>query len=266
MGWWQRLRSGGKTAVQPNFSGPELSLGERLAFDVHSHIVPGVDDGSENIEQSMELLEQLVALGYTGAVLTPHIHSDIYPNSARTLVPAFESLQQAASERWPSFSLRLAAEYFLDEHFADCIAAGELLHFEAVDELQQPVKCVLFEFGFHEPPMNHEQIIFDLQMAGFTGVLAHAERYPYWHRNPEPIQSLADRGIWVTVNAASLAGAYGSEMYRVAHNLLENGTAKMICSDAHGVRHMDSLKAIAKSPVVHRWLEDGDVRSRFVNV
>jgi tyrosine-protein phosphatase YwqE len=141
-----------------------------------------------------------------------------------------------------------------------------LLHFEARDELGQSVKCVLFEFGFHEPPMNHDQVIFDLQMAGYTGVLAHAERYPYWHRNSEAIQSLSDRGIWVTVNAASLAGAYGPEMYRVAHTLLENGTAKMICSDAHGVRHMDSLKAIAKSPVVHRWVEQGDVRSRGVVV
>ena len=266
MGWWQRFRSGGKTAVQPDFSGSELGLGQVLGFDVHSHIVPGVDDGSENLEQSLELIERLVNLGYSGAVLTPHIHSDIYPNSARTLVPAFESLQNAASAKWPSFRLRLAAEYFLDEHFADCIAAGDLLHFEARDELGQTVKCVLFEFGFHEPPMNHDQVIFDLQMAGYTGVLAHAERYPYWHRNSEAIQSLSDRGIWVTVNAASLAGAYGPEMYRVAHTLLENGTAKMICSDAHGVRHMDSLKAIAKSPVVHRWVEQGDVRSRGVVV
>jgi tyrosine-protein phosphatase YwqE len=112
--------------------------------------------------------------------------------------------------------------------------------------------------------MNHEQVIFDLQMAGYIGVLAHAERYPYWHRNPGEIQALADKGIWVTVNAASLAGAYGPEMYRVAHALVENGTAKMICSDAHGTRHMDSLNAIAKSPVVHQWIEAGDVRSRFV--
>lgn len=266
MGWWQRFRSGGKTAVQPDFSGPEMALGEALGFDVHSHIVPGVDDGSETLDQSLELIERLVNLGYSGAVLTPHIHSDIYPNSARTLVPAFKSLQAAVAAKWPAFSLRLAAEYFLDEHFADCIAAGDLLHFEARDELGQSVKCVLFEFGFHEPPMNHDQVIFDLQMAGYTGVLAHAERYPYWHRNPEAIQSLSDRGIWVTVNAASLAGAYGPEMYRVAHTLLENGTAKMICSDAHGLRHMDSLSAIAKSPVVHRWVDRGGIRSRDVVV
>ena len=266
MGWWKRLRSGTKPPAQPTFDAPEIPIGGMLQTDVHSHIVPGVDDGSEHLQQSLELIARLVDLGYSQAVLTPHIHSDIYPNTRLTLQPAFNALQAAVAERWPEFSLALAAEYFLDAHFADSIAADDLLHFQARDENGEPVKCVLFEFGFHEPPMNHKQVIFDLQMAGYTGVLAHAERYPYWHRNPEEIQKLADRGVWITVNAASLAGAYGPDMYRAASRLLENGTAKMICSDAHGTRHMDSLKAIAKSSLVHKWIEQGDVRSRDVVV
>ena len=136
-----------------------------------------------------------------------------------------------------------------------------MLWFPGMDENDREVKCVLFEFGFHEPPMNHEHVLFELQMAGYTGVLAHAERYPYWHQSPHEIQSLADRGIWITVNAASLAGAYGPEMYRVARKLVENNTACMICSDAHGSRHMESLEAIGKSPLVQRWLENGDPAS-----
>lgn len=266
MGWFQHLRSGRKTSIKPAFDGPELAIGNALHIDVHSHIVPGVDDGSSKLEESLALIERLVEMGYKGAVVTPHVHSDIYPNNRHTLEPAFEQLRTVTAQRWPEFSLQLAAEYFLDEHFTDCIAAGDLLHFHAVDDIGQPVKCVLFEFGFHEPPINHEQVIFDLQMAGYTGVLAHAERYPYWHSNQGEVQALADRGIWITVNAASLSGAYGPEMYRVAHTLLENGTAKMICSDAHGMRHMDSLKAISKSPVVHRWIDAGDVLSRSVKV
>ena len=145
MGWWQRLRSGRKAALEPNFSGTELAIGEALHIDVHSHIVPGVDDGSSTIEESLELIERLVNMGYRGAVVTPHIHSDIYPNNLLTLVPAFEQLQQAVAARWPEFALQLAAEYFLDEHFADCIADNELLHFHAADELGAPVKCVLFD-------------------------------------------------------------------------------------------------------------------------
>ena len=264
MGFWQRFRSHSKEHDRPNFSAPALWIGEHLHWDVHSHLVPGVDDGSESLKDSLEMIARLVGMGYRGAVVTPHIHSDIYPNSAHTLQPPFEALQEAVAAKWPGFKLHLAAEYFLDAHFADCIAANDVLWFPGTDELNQPVKCVLFEFGFHEPPMNHEQVIFELQMAGYTGVLAHAERYPYWHLRPEEIQSLADRGVWITVNAASLAGAYGPEMYRVARNLLQQGTAKMICSDAHGLRHMDSLEAISKSPVVHAWCERGDVRSRGI--
>ena len=115
MGWWKRFRSGTKPPALPAFDGPEIALGEALAVDVHSHIVPGVDDGSANMEQSLELIERLVGLGYSGAVLTPHIHSDIYPNSKHTLQPAFDALRARVAERWPQFSLALAAEYFLDE-------------------------------------------------------------------------------------------------------------------------------------------------------
>ena len=128
MGWWQRLRSGRKAALEPDFSGPERAIGEALHIDVHSHIVPGVDDGSSTLEESLKLIERLVDMGYRGAVVTPHIHSDIYRNNRLTLVPAFEQLQQAVAARWTEFALQLAAEYFLDEHFADCIAANDLLH------------------------------------------------------------------------------------------------------------------------------------------
>jgi len=266
MGWWQNFLSGRKISMKPAFDGPELAIGKTLRIDVHSHIVPGVDDGCSTLEESLQLIERLFKMGYSGAVVTPHIHSDIYPNSRHTLIPAFKQLKQAVGERWRNFTLELAAEYFLDEHFADCIASGDLLHFEAVDEIGQSVKCVLFELGFHEPPMNCEKVIFDLQMAGYQGVLAHAERYPYWHQNPDEIQALSNRGIWITVNAASLAGAHGPEMYHMAHELLENGTVKMICSDAHNLRHMDCLLAISKSPVVHRWIESGVMLSNSVLV
>ena len=264
MAWWNPFRSKTSESDRPDFSAPPIHLGKQLVYDVHSHLVPGVDDGAVTLEDSLALIERLVKLGYSGAVLTPHIHSDIYPNSERTLRPAFDQLVSAAMERWPAFHLKLAAEYFLDDHFADCIAADELLWFPANDEQGREVKCVLFEFGFHEPPMNHDQVIFDLQMAGYTGVLAHAERYPYWHRQQEQFRSLSDRGVWITVNAASLAGAYGPQMYRVAHQLLEDGTAKMICSDAHGIRHMDSLAALAKSPIVQNWITNHPVLSRKI--
>lgn len=253
MSWFKGFGKKKSRADEPDFSAEPITLGDFLVTDVHSHLVPQVDDGSESMEQSLEMIQRLVLMGYQKAVLTPHIHSDIYPNSERSLRPAFEKLQATCREHWPNFQLHLAAEYFLDSHFGDCIAARDLLWFPAQDDEGRPVKCVLFEFGFHAPPMNHEELIFELQMGGYTGVLAHAERYPYWHRHPDEIEKLHERGIWITVNAASLAGAYGPEMYAVARRLVQSRIAKMICSDAHGPRHMDSLLAISKSPLVQDW-------------
>ena len=254
MSWWKRFRSSPGAVIQPEFNEPAMRLGDYLISDVHSHIVPGVDDGAENLVQSMALIERLVELGYQRAILTSHIHSDIYPNSKNTLTEPFLELQEAVGKRWPGFQIHLAAEYFLDHHFEDCIAANDLMSFPAVDENDRPIRCVLFEFGFHEPPMNHHQVLFDLQMAGYTPVLAHAERYPYWHRQINELESLNDRGVWITVNGASLAGAYGPETYKVAKTLIERGMVKTICSDAHAERHIESLKAIGKSALVQKWL------------
>ena len=92
MAWWNPFRSKTSESDRPDFSAPPIHLGKQLVYDVHSHLVPGVDDGAETLEDSLALIERLVKLGYSGAVLTPHIHSDIYPNSERTLRPAFDTI------------------------------------------------------------------------------------------------------------------------------------------------------------------------------
>jgi tyrosine-protein phosphatase YwqE len=257
MSWWNRLRPSSGKLTAPEFNAPAIKLGEYLIADVHSHIVPGVDDGAENLDQSIGLIEKLIDLGYQRAVLTSHIHSDIYPNSKRTLTPPFLRLQEAIEKRWPHFHIHLAAEYFLDRHFEECVASDDLLSFPALDENGRAVQCVLFEFGFHEPPMNHHQVLFDLQMAGYTPVLAHAERYPYWHNALQEFDNLSDRGVWITINGASLAGSYGPETYHAAKTLMEKGLVRMICSDAHATRHVDSLETIGRLQGVQTWLKSG---------
>ena len=110
MSWWNRLRSSPGKSAQPEFNQPGMRLGEYLIADVHSHIIPGVDDGAESLEQSLKLIERLIELGYQRAVLTSHIHSDIYPNSKHTLTAPFLKLREAIVDRWPEFRIHLAAE------------------------------------------------------------------------------------------------------------------------------------------------------------
>ena len=249
-GLFGRRRS---TLKAPDFSGEPLTLGEFLHTDLHCHLIPGVDDGVTSIEEALEIIDRLQKLGYTGSILTSHIYADLYPNSRATLTPGFEQLRAAVAEKFPDYSLHLAAEYFTDAHFASCIASGDLLWFPGQDADGNPVKCVLFEFGFHEAPMQAHDIVFQLQLGGYQPVLAHVERYPYWHNDLAAVEALHERGVWLTLNAASLAGAYGPETYAAALAVLERGWCRMICSDAHGMRHIEALEAVGRSPAVQTW-------------
>lgn len=252
---WLRDLFGKRRSVSnaPDFSGAPLALGEFLHTDLHCHLIPGVDDGVTSLEEALEMIGRLRALGYTGSILTSHIYADLYPNSRETLTPGFEQLRAAVAEKFPDYALHLAAEYFTDAHFAACIASDDLLWFPGRDLDGNVVKCVLFEFGFHEAPMQAHDIVFKLQLGGYQPVLAHVERYPYWHNDLTAVEALHERGVWLTLNAASLAGAYGPETYAAALAVMERGWCRMVCSDAHGMRHIEALEAVGRSPAVQTW-------------
>jgi tyrosine-protein phosphatase YwqE len=251
---WLRRRRPETAGAAPDFSAEPLGLGKHLHMDVHCHLLPGVDDGVNSIEEALEMIERLRRLGYRGSVLTSHIYAELYPNSRATLVPAYEKLQAAVLARWPDYQLQLAAEYYVDMHFEACIASGDLLWFPGMNERGEAVKCVLFEFGFHEAPPQAKEVVFQLQMDGYQPVLAHVERYPYWHQDFSLMEDLHDRGVWLTLNAASLAGAYGPETYDAARQVLERGWCRFLCSDAHGLRHIEALEAVDRSPMVQDWV------------
>jgi protein-tyrosine phosphatase len=246
--WWARWRS-----HKPPQQTPKFSLGERLKFDVHSHLLPGVDDGASNLDTSLELLSKLVEMGYQGAVLTPHIYPGLYNNSRATLEGPFATLQSAAAEKFPGFSLHLAAEYFVDEQFMDAIQRNDLLHFPVLDQ-----RAVLFEMGFQQLAPQVFDAIFELQLSGYQPVLAHVERYPYLVKDAATVYRFQERGVWLTINAASLAGAYGPEVKNFAADLMQRGWARMLCSDAHGIRHMHALGSLQTDADLGQALKRSD--------
>lgn len=257
--WFWKLAArmrGIRPGEMPDCSGEPMGIGSHLRTDLHCHLLPGVDDGSKSVDESLAMIERLRGLGYSGSVLTSHIYAELYPNNRSTLQPAFDVLRNAVHARWPDYRLHLAAEYFVDQHFEACIASDDLLWFPAVDAEGAQVKCVLFEFGFHEAPMQAKDIVFQLQMSGYQPVLAHVERYPYWYQDLSLMEELHERGVWLTLNAASLAGAYGPSTYSIARQVMERGWCQFICSDAHAMRHIEALEAVDCSPLVQQWVED----------
>ena len=218
-------------------------------YDFHSHLVPGVDDGAPDLASAIEMVDGLVSLGYEGAVTTPHVMVGTYPNDRSTLVPPFEALKDAVSERHPNFKLALGAEYFLD--------TGVLSDLRNGNNLLVPGGRLLFELAFGAPPEDGllKEFVFEAKVRGFQPVLAHIERYSYWHEELHRFEQLADLGVWLQVNAASLTGAYGLEIQQAASTCIEKGWVHLLGTDAHGIRHIDALADSRVKASVHRLAE-----------
>ena len=244
MGFWSRLL--GKRDDQGHASDREPLDLSIFQYDFHSHLVPGVDDGAPDLHASLEMIDALVSLGYKGAVTTPHVMADMYPNTPDTLRLPFATLKQAVAERHPQFTLALGAEYFLDAGLLDTIQRG--------DPLLTPGGRLLFELAFSAPPDPGllQGFIFEAQVKGLQPVLAHIERYPYWHKELYRFQALHEQGVWLQVNAASLDGAYGPETQRAAETCIDNGWVQLLGTDAHGMRHINALEAARVRPALHK--------------
>ena len=243
MGWLSRWFGKGNRAEQEALPALDLST---FRFDYHSHLVPGVDDGAPDLAAALEMVDGLVVLGYEGAVTTPHIMAGTYPNDRSTLEPAFATLHAAVAERHPGFQLALGAEYFLDASLLDRVAGG--------GDLLAPGNRLLFELAFGVPPDEGllREFLFEAHMRGLQPVMAHIERYPYWHGQLQRFGDLADQGVWLQVNAASLAGAYGPEVQQTAATCIDEGWVSLLGSDAHGMRHIDALAAARIRPSLHK--------------
>src|SRR5690606_9082956 len=148
-----------------------FKLAEILQADMHSHILPGIDDGAQDVETSIELIDGLMGLGYKKLVATPHIISDIHPNTRETIEEAGQILQDELDSRGYTIPIRFAAEYMLDENFLNLLEASNLLTIHD--------NIVLVETMFMDSPPNLEDILFQLQTKGYIPLLAHPERYHY---------------------------------------------------------------------------------------
>ncbi|MFT7156023.1 MAG: protein-tyrosine phosphatase, partial [Parvicella sp.] len=160
-----------------------------LGVDVHSHLIPGIDDGAKTIEDSLNLLKEFQDLGYKKVITTPHVMSDFYRNTSEIILSGLEDVRKAAKAAGLTIQIDAAAEYNLDADFEPLIDAGTLLTFGD--------NYMLFELPFmSEPPMLND-IIWKLQAKGYKPVLAHVERYPYWFDQWDKIVGLKDRGVFI---------------------------------------------------------------------
>ena len=226
---------------------PTYNYAKMGGVDMHSHILPGIDDGAKNVEESVALITDLMGLGINKFIATPHIMWDYYRNTAQTIDDALALLKAALAERQMDVHVEAAAEYFFDEYFVDLINKNQPLRTFGQN-------LVLIEFSFVSPPpvfIPHVQKLRDL---GYKPVLAHPERYPYY--TLAQYRNLKEWGFLLQLNTISLLGYYGAQARKTAEMLVENELVDFISSDAHHQRHTTAMKDALQMPVLQDMLQN----------
>jgi protein-tyrosine phosphatase len=213
------------------FNKPKIILKDLIPdnhIDIHSHLLPGIDDGAQTIDDTLFLLESLKKMGVSNFITTPHIFSGIWDNT-KDKIQALEVETNSNNNT----IFKAAAEYLMNDHFISLFQKGEILTLKD--------NYVLVEMSYLNPPIQLFDIIFELQVAGYKPVLAHPERYTFYHNNFDQYQKLKNVGCLFQLNLLSTVGYYGREVTQTAEKLLQKGLIDFVGSDVHHKKHIDSF-------------------------
>lgn len=224
-----------------------------LKTDFHSHLIPGIDDGAQNIEESILLISGLKDLGYQKIITTPHCMSDFYKNTPDIINNGLTKVKEELKLRGIDVSIEASAEYYLDDDFERKIDDGEIISFGD--------NYILFELPFLAEPPNFNQVVFKLQSMGYRPILAHPERYGFYYNQFETYQDFVDRGIYLQVNMMSLMGHYSPETQKIAEKLIDRELITFIGSDLHNERQLPLLIHASRMPSLHKLLNSGKLKN-----
>ena len=229
----------------PKLSPIDLGL---LGTDVHSHLIPGIDDGAKSLEDSYQMLQKFADLGYKKVITTPHVMSDFYKNTPEIILGGLENVRSFIKEKKLSIEIDAAAEYYLDFHFEELIEAGDLLTFGD--------NYVLFELSFMHESKRIKEVIFNLQTKGYKPILAHVERYPFYFNEWDKIEDFMNRGCLMQLNINSLSGAYGPQVKKMGEEIIKRGWISLVSSDCHHLGHLEIMNEMRTNPYLHQVMEN----------
>ena len=219
-----------------------------LGTDMHCHLVPKVDDGSKCVEESIECLQTLKAVGYNKVIITPHFQHPRFPNDEEDIKRRYEELKKQATDEGVEIELvGIGGEYRIDSGFAKRLESPKFLKVGG--------KYVLVEFSLHQQMMGSDELIFDLQMKGYEVILAHPERYPYLNVNGMRMEQLKNQGVYFQINSLSLGGFYGEEAKQRAFEMLERGWVEFIGTDTHNTMYAQALRDLTHNRKVQKVME-----------
>ena len=219
--------------------------------DLHSHILPGIDDGSKAVFYSLKYLSAMRDLGYKKLILTPHTMSHRYKNTSTIILEKLEILKDAAADHEIDIELEASSEYYLDDHFLSLLKKGDILTFGN--------NYVLFEMSYTRAPVDLEGMVFEMLLAGYTPVLAHPERYVHMHNDFSKYEELKRQGVLFQLNLNSLGGFYSAKVQKIAEKLVNKGMIDFVGSDVHNSTHIECLKNVLLSSKIERLFEKNEI-------
>jgi protein-tyrosine phosphatase len=218
-----------------------------LEVDMHSHLLPGIDDGVKDLEEAKTIISRFYDLGYRKLITTPHVFSDLYKNTPAIIIQQLHLVKNALKTDNVNIDIDAAAEYYLDDSLFQSLKNGDEL-------LTLGNKYLLFETNFITEPLILKEFIFHASSRGYKLILAHPERYLYLHDNYAKIEDLLNRGVYLQLNITSLSGYYSKPAQKLAIKMIENKHVHFLGSDCHHMKHMELLNDIRQNKYFEKAL------------
>ena len=199
--------------------------------DIHSHILPGIDDGAKDVNESLEMISEMKRLGFSKIIGTPHTYTNIYENTKESISNSYNYLNSKLNI---DIEIKFASEYMIDEGLIEKAEKRSLL---CLSE-----NYVLVEMSYAAPPNKLYDILFNLKINNYIPILAHPERYIYIHNNFKEYFKLKKFGCLFQINLLSANGFYGPAVTKSLNYLIKEGLVDFVGSDFHKMSQINAMK------------------------
>lgn len=227
-----------------------------ISVDLHSHLLPGIDDGVKSIDESLIIIRRFQELGYKKLITTPHIMSHMYPNTKEIILKQRDLVQNYMDKENINITLEASAEYYLDNDFLEKIKVKNLLPFHN--------KYILFETSYQSEPIILTEAIFQMQSKGYIPVLAHPERYLYMHHDIDKYYKLKELGILFQINVKSLKNT-SSPITKIALTLINKGLVDFVGSDIHRINDIITFEKLLRNKSYKNILKKNTILNNSLN-
>jgi len=225
-----------------------------IMVDMHSHVLPGIDDGAQNPQESIVLIKKMMELGIKKIIATPHIMIDYYRNEPESINEALAVLKAELTAQNIDINVSAAAEHYFDETFEKRINDRRVM--------TMGDNYVLFELSFINQPPNIIPVVQKMKDMGYKPILAHPERYGYM--TIEQMQNIRSWGCDLQLNTISLTGYYGKQVQKKAEEMVDNEIVDFISSDMHHPRHADAFEKALSTAYLEKLLTNYPLKNSLL--